>query len=149
MLMLWTMPRPTARLISDAPPWVMNGSGMPGDRHDPDDHPDVDEELEQDHRGEAAANSVPNGSRDRQPATRIRQSERDEQDEHTSAPMNPSSWARTANTKSLSWTGRKSRLGLRPVRQALAEKPPEPTAICDWYELVARALRSAPGRGRR
>ena len=27
--MLWITPRPIARLVSDAPPWVMNGSGMP------------------------------------------------------------------------------------------------------------------------
>ena len=35
---------------SEAPPCVTNGSGMPGDRHDAEDHPDVDDELEQDHR---------------------------------------------------------------------------------------------------
>ena len=83
--MLWRMPSPTARLISDAPPCEMNGSGMPGDRHDPDDHPEVDDELEQDHRREAAREHHPERVRDRQPATRIRQSERREQDEQEHA----------------------------------------------------------------
>ena len=29
MLMLWSSPSAMAVLTSDAPPWVMNGSGMP------------------------------------------------------------------------------------------------------------------------
>ena len=52
ILMLWRMPSPMAMLISEAPPWVMNGDGS-GDRHHADDHPDVDDHLEDRHRGDA------------------------------------------------------------------------------------------------
>ena len=47
MLMLWSTPSPNARLISDAPPWVTNGSGMPVMGITPMTMPDVDDELEQ------------------------------------------------------------------------------------------------------
>ena len=54
MLMLWTIPRPTARLISDAPPCETNGSGMPVIGMIPTTIPRLTIELEQDHRREAA-----------------------------------------------------------------------------------------------
>ena len=46
-------------LTSDAPPWVTNGSGMPVIGMTPEDHPDVDDELEQDHRRHAGREHRP------------------------------------------------------------------------------------------
>ena len=45
--------------------------------------------------------------------------------------MKPSSWARTANTKSLSWTGRKSPRDCVPLVRPVPSSPPDPTVICD------------------
>ena len=53
-----------------------------------------------------AANIVPNGSCDRQPPTRRRQISNPNRMNSTIAPRKPSSSARTANTKSVVWTGR-------------------------------------------
>ncbi len=48
-----------AMLTSDAPPWVTNGSGMPVIGMIPITMPDVDDQLEQDHRGEAGREQRP------------------------------------------------------------------------------------------
>ncbi len=59
MLMLWITPSPSAMLTSDAPPWVMNGSGIPVTGRIPTTMPDVDEDLEQQHRGDARPEQRP------------------------------------------------------------------------------------------
>ena len=79
-----------------------------------------------------AANSVPNGSRERQPDTRIRHRSSANRPNRTIAPMKPSSSARIANTKSVVWTGRKSPCAWVPFVRPLPIQPPEPMAIWDW-----------------
>ena len=46
--------------------------------------------------------------------------------------MKPSSSARIANTKSVSWTGRNSSWFWVPFVRPLPSSPPEPTAIWAW-----------------
>ena len=59
MLMLWRMPSPIGHADQRRAAVGDERQRDAGDRHDPDDHPDVDEELEQDHRGEAGREHRP------------------------------------------------------------------------------------------
>ena len=47
--------------------------------------------------------------------------------------MKPSSSARMANTKSVSWTGSRPSAFWVPFVRPIPNQPPEPTAICAWY----------------
>ena len=59
--------------------------------------------------------------------------------------MNPSSCASTANTKSLSWTGRNSPRVCVPLVRPVPRKPPEPTVICAWATCQPAPCVSALG----
>ena len=92
-----------------------------GDGHDPDDHPDVDERAGTgSSRRHPRANSVPNGSRDRQPATRMRHRSSTNSVNITTPPMNPSSSARTAKHEVGRLDRQEVALRLGAVREALA-----------------------------
>ena len=128
-------------LTSDAPPWVTNGSGIPVIGMIPMHHPDVDDELEQDHRGEPGREQRPERVA-RPPAGHEDPPEQEhEQDEQRrSPPMKPSSSARVANTKSVAWTGRKSPWVCVPFVRPLPTQPARPDRDLRLVELVARAL---------
>ena len=79
-------------------------------------------------------------SRDRQPATRTRHSSRTKSTNSTMPPMNPSSSARVANTKSVAWTGRKSPCVWVPFVRPLPTSPPGPDGDLGLVELEAGAL---------
>ena len=122
MLMLCMMPRPIAMVTSDAPPLLMKGSGMPVTGMIPMTIPTFTNTWNRSMEARPAPNSVPNGSRERQAHARMRHSSAANSRNTMSAPRNPSSWARTANTKSLSWTGRnrraRARGGFLPVQES-------------------------------
>ena len=59
--------------------------------------------------------------------------------------MKPSSCASTANTKSLSWTGRNSPRLWVPFVSPVPNEPPEPTVICDWRTCQPEPCVSARG----
>ena len=59
--------------------------------------------------------------------------------------MKPSSWARTANTKSLSWTGQELAAGLGAVGEARAEQPARADRDLRLEHLPAGALRVGGG----
>ena len=119
-------------LISDAPPWVTNGSGMPVIGMIPRTIPTFTTSWNRIIEATPAANIVPNGSRDRQPATSTRQSSRTNRTNRTIAADEPELLGEIANTKSVSWTGRRSPWVWVPLVRPLPTKPPDPTAICDW-----------------
>ena len=150
MLMLWRMPRPTAMLISDAPPWEMNGSGMPGDRHDPDDHPEVDDQLEQEHRGEARREHRPERVLRPPAADEDPPEQRREQHEQEDRPEEPQLLEIDRRDEVALLDRQEIQLVLRPVRQALAEQAAGPDRDLGLVELPAGALDVAgPGRGTR
>ena len=108
------------------------GQRDPGDRHDPEDHPDVHDELEQDHRGEARREHRPEGI-PRAPAVgedppdqQAEQQERDHRAEE------PELLGQLGEDEVGRLDGEEPALGRRPVGQALAEQPPEPTEIWAW-----------------
>ena len=133
MLMLWRMPSPIAMLTSDAPPWRHERQRDAGDRHDPHDHPDVDHELEEDHRGDAGREHRPERvarppARRRGPATgAARRARRARGRRRTRAPRR----GRRTRSRSSGPAGSRPAPACRwsgPRRTS----PPEPTAICDW-----------------
>ena len=99
-------PSPNARLMSEAPPWVTNGSGIPVIGITPMTIPMLTANWKKIIEATPAATSSPNGSRERQPATRTRQMSALNRMKTTIAPMNPSSSPSFAKTKSVVWTGR-------------------------------------------
>ena len=149
--MLWRIPSPRARLISDAPPWVMNGSGMPVIGMMPDDHPDVDDDLEQDHRGESARRtSSRTGRATASRPTRTRQSSAAKSTEQQQRADEPELLEKIAATKSVSWTGRKFSWFWVPFVSPLPNGPPEPDRDLRLVELIAGALDvRRSGRGSR
>ena len=138
MLMLWRMPRPIAMLTSDAPPWVTNGSGIPVIGMIPITMPTFTTSWNRIIDANPAANSVPNGSRERQPAISTRQSSSANSTNSTRPPTKPSSSASTENTKSVVWTGRKSPCAWVPFVRPLPEHPARADGDLRLVELVAR-----------
>ena len=130
--MLWRMPRASAMLISDAPPWVMNGSGMPVTGMIPRTIPTLTSiwkrSIAADAAGEHHAERVLRAPADEEDAP----DQRDEQQEHDDRPDEPELLGRTANTKSVACTGSSPSAFWAPFVSPLPKKPPEPTAICDW-----------------
>ena len=55
MWTLWTIPNNAKYVIRLDPPYDTNGIGKPGDRHDAERHPDVLEQLPEQHREHAGA----------------------------------------------------------------------------------------------
>ena len=88
-------------LISDAPPWVMNGNGMPVMGMIPITIPTLTKSWNTIIEPSPAANIVPNGSLDLQPLAMTRQINAMNNPMTTMPPMNPSSSARIAKTKSV------------------------------------------------
>ena len=140
--MLWSMPETQREADQRRPAVGDERQRDPGDRHDPEDHPDVDDELEQDHRREPAPRtSSPNGSlrapgRRRASARAARRTGR----RRRSAPTNPSSSAqdREHEVASPGPAGSRAGSGSRssgPCRTARPSRPRSGTG-----ELVAGAL---------
>ena len=132
-------------LTSDAPPWVTNGSGMPVMGMTPMTIPTLTTSWNRIIEAIPAANSsaervarAPAGHEDAP-------QQQHEQREQTTPPMNPSSSASFANTKSVAWTGRKSPWAWVPLVRPLPKQPARPDRDLRLVELVARAL----GVGRR
>ena len=128
-------------LTSDAPPWVTNGSGMPGDRHDPEDHPDVDDELEQDHRRDAGREQRPERvarppAGDEDPPEQQRRTARTA----TIAADEPELLGERREHEVGGLDRQEVALRLGPVGQALAEEPAGPDRDLRLVELVAGAL---------
>ena len=69
-------------LISDAPPWLMNGSGMPVIGMIPMTMPTLTNSWNSSIAATPQAKIVPNGSFERQPATRTRHSSATKSSEH-------------------------------------------------------------------
>ena len=82
MLTLWITPSPIAMLTSDAPPWLMNGSGMPVTGISPMTIPTFTNTWNSSIDASPAPNSVPNGSFERQRARQDSPDQRREQQEH-------------------------------------------------------------------
>ena len=73
-------------MTSDAPPLLMNGSGMPVTGMQPDDHPHVDEQLEQEHRREPGPEQEAERVTRRPAQARMRHSRAAIQHEHDERP---------------------------------------------------------------
>ena len=129
-----------AMLTSDAPPWVTNGSGMPVIGMIPSTIPALTMSWNRIIEASPAANIVPKGSFDRQPATRIRHrssTNRTNSDHHADE---PELLGEDREHEVGGLDRQELALGLRAVRQALAHPAARPDRDLCLVELVAGAL---------
>ena len=132
-------------LMSDAPPWVMNGSGIPVIGMIPMTIPTLMTSWNRSIEATPEAIPSPNGSCDRQAVSRIRQISARNKPKTRIAPTKPSSSDSRAHTKSVVWTGRKSSWFWVPLVRPLPSSPPEPTAIWPWMSWYPEPWGSAAG----
>jgi len=121
-------------LTRDAPPWVTKGSGMAGDGHDPEDHPDIDDELEEDHRCDAGGEQRAKTRRViASRPTSTRHSSRMNRTNRTIAPDEPELFGKRREHEVGGLDGQEIALRLGCHSGVLCrKKPPEPTAIWAW-----------------
>ena len=113
---------------------MTNGSGMPVTGMIPMTMPDVDQELEQDHRGQ------PDGDHHAERVTRLPADEQDPPDQQPEQaeqqhepPTKPSSSATTVKMKSVRLHRDVAALVLaRPTVRPCPSQPPDPTALSAW-----------------
>ena len=143
-LMLCSSPSPNAMLISEAPPWVTNGRGMPVIGMIPMTMPTLTTSwnriIDAIPRRRWCRRDPSSASPRRAPARAGRR-----RGEHNHAPMNPSSSARMANTKSVVLDGQEALAFCVPLVRPFPNQPPEPTAICAWTAGSPSPARSAAG----
>ena len=131
--MLWSTPSASAMLISDAPPWLMNGSGMPVIGMIPITMPTFTNSWNRSIAATPQAKIVPNGSFERQPRDEHAPQERDEQrEDHERA--DEAELLGEDREHEVRVLDRQQALGvLGAVREADARTSrPSSTAICAW-----------------
>ena len=138
--MLWRMPKPAAMLTSDAPPWVTNGSGMPVIGMIAEDHPDVDDELEQDHRGDPRREQRPERIARAPAGHEDPPEQQDEQHEQHDATDEPELLGERREHEVGGLDRQEVSLRLGAVRQALAEEAAGADRDLGLVELEAGAL---------
>ena len=95
--------------------------------------------MEEHHRRETAREIIPNGSRDRQPETRIRQAQGHEQHEQEHRPEDPQLLEIDRGDKVALLYRQEVKRVLRPVCQPLPNQPPSNRDL-RLEQLIARAL---------